>query len=62
MEYHDLAEDEERGKFQDLAKILEERKASLPVVTIDGQLKLVGRADFWPIANLIDEQIKGVSA
>lgn len=57
-----MAQDEEREKFPDLARTIEEKKASLPVVTIDGELKLVGRADFWPIANLIDEQLKGASA
>lgn len=61
VEYHDLVNDEERDSFPELVRIVEEKKASLPAVTIDGELKLIGRADFWPIANLIDERLKGAA-
>jgi disulfide oxidoreductase YuzD len=57
VDYHDLADPSERERFPEIVRAIEVDKLILPLVTIDGEMKLEGRADYWPITSLIDEKL-----
>ena len=58
VEYYDLADDLSRGKFPEIARIIEEQDLPVPLVAIDGVLKMAGGIDFWAIAELIEAKDK----
>ncbi len=54
LEYHDLAVDSEREKFPEVVKVIETSNVPVPVVAIDGVLRMAGLVDFWSIVDLIE--------
>jgi hypothetical protein len=57
VDYHDLALAEEREKYPQVLRAVEERNLRLPIVTIDGQIELERATSYWAIAGFVDRRL-----
>ena len=54
MEYHDFASPTVRERHADTLESVKKRKSALPVVTIDGEIKMEGYVSFWDIVEALE--------
>lgn len=58
VDYFDLANSAVRERFPEVARMIDAKEVPVPVVAIDGEVKMAGAVDFWHIADIIDAKGK----
>lgn len=58
VEYHDLADPEEREKAGDVIDAATKNRVPYPLVAINGEFRIAGGVDFWRISSIVDEMLK----
>ena len=58
VEYVEMADEEGRARYPELAALAADRDLPYPVVAIDDQLRLAGTADLCNIFPLVEEALQ----
>ncbi len=61
VEYVDLADAEMQDRFSDLIAVAKDQSLPYPLVTINGQLRLAGSAQYYQVLPLVEEYLKAES-